>query len=442
MRKSYVKKIVTMVTVVVLACVLLSGCMNVTAEDLYALPLLSEGYIRLQAMINDILNQGAELSPPTGGINRQAVQLRDLTNNGINEVIAFFSVPGSGTLKVYIFTMEDGDYTIAETIEVIGTSFESVRYADMDGDGYMEIIIGWQMGPALSQMEIFSIRDFHAVSLARVEYTEFIDFDMTGNGNSDVVVIRPPTHESGIAVLVYSLMPDGELIVNTARLSNGVEIVSRVLTGTLIDNTPALFVDSEGRFRDGNRLVTDVYIFRYNELINLTVKSASGVSDETVRTRMLSSDINRDGLIKIPIPRALKTQTETQYYAIDWYTFNRRGYSNLSLTTFHNNNDEWLLILPFDWRGRVSVRRQDDVAGERTVVFSFVHRDDELLDFLKVYKITGDLREYRARLPGRFTLLESGSAVYAFELLSPPNSFGLSFDEALIKDNFRLLFLD
>ena len=422
--------------------ILASGCMNILAEDLYALPQLSEGYVRLQNKINDVLSEGAELSPPTRGVNRQAVQLRDLTGNGVDEVIAFFSIPSEGMLNVYIFTIEDGDYSVAEIIELTGMAFDSVRYVDMDGDGVKEIVIGWQMGPALRQMEIFSVRDFHAVSLTRTEYIEFIDFDLTGNGNNDVIVIDPLTQEQGTPISVYMLMPDGELIMSSARLSNGVDVISRILTGRLSDNTPAVFVESEGRFEEGNRLVTDVLIYHENELVNITVKGASGISDETVRTRMNSSDINRDGIIKIPIPRELRAQSETQYYAIDWLTFNRNGYSTLALTTYHNNNDEWFLILPFDWRERVSVRREDGVAGERTVVFSYIQSYNEIIDFLKIYKITGDLRETRADLPGRQRLLSQGSAVYAFELLSPPNSFGLTFDENLIRDNFRLMYLD
>ena len=442
MRKTQKVRIILILLLFTFVITLAPGCMNILAEDLYALPQLSEGYLRLQSKINDVLGQGAELSPPTGGVHRQAVQLRDLTGDGVDEVIAFFSIPSEGTLNVYIFVHEDGDYSVAEVIEVTGQSFESVRYVDMDGDGFEEIVIGWQMGPALRQMEIFSIRDFHAVSLTRTEYIEFVDFDLTGNGNNDIIVIDPITPEQGTPVSMYMLMPDGELVMSSARLSNGVDVISRILTGKLIDNTPALFIESEGRFEAGNRLVTDVFVYRDGELVNITVKGASGVSDETVRARMSSSDINRDGIVKIPIPRELFAQSETRYYAIDWYTFNRNGYSNLALTTYHNNNDEWFLILPFDWRGRVSVRREDDVAGERTVVFSFIQDDDEILDFLKIYKITGDLREMRADLPNRQRLLSQGNAVYAFELLTPPNSFGLTFDEDLIRDNFRLMYLD
>ena len=213
----------------------------------------------------------------------------------------------------------------------------------------------------------------------------------------------------------------------------------------LISGIPAISVESEGKFDSGS-LVTDICIYQDGGLSNISCKGAAGISEDTVRARIpriQSSDINKDGIIKVPIPRLLKAQSETDYYAIDWYSFDRQGESILALTTYHNDFDEWYLILPFDWRGKVSVRREDAVSGERTVIFSFIPGNDEPYeDFLKIYKLYGDKGEVRAELPGRTKLTSEGASVYAFELLAEPNSFGLTFDEPLIRENFRLIYSD
>jgi hypothetical protein len=339
--------------------------------------------------------------------------------------------------------MVDGDYAVAEVIEGVGTAIESVRYVDMDGDGTMEIVVGWQMGEALKHMEIYSIKDFHAVLLGSAEYESITVYDLNGDGNDDVIAVRLPSQETGAVAEVFMLMPDGEMVSAEARLSNNIDIISRVLTGRLIDGIPAIFVESEGRFDDGI-LVTDICVYHEGHLVNISVKGPSGISEETVRARrILSSDVNNDGIIKVPMPRILQAQSETVYHAIDWYSFNSFGSSRLALTTYHNNMDEWFLILPLDWRGRVSVRREDVVTGERTVIFSYIAGEDgPYEDFLKIFRMTGEMREERAMLPGRVRLATEGMAVFAFELLEPPNSFGLTFDEALIRDNFRLLFSD
>ena len=436
------KKVIFAAFLTAIAVVNLPGCLRITADELYSLPQVSEEYLKLQASIDSVLNLGAEFSPPASGPNRQTVQLKDLNGDGVDEAIVFFSEPGDSALKLYIFEVVDGDYVVAEVIEGVGTAFESVRYVDMSGDGVSEIVVGWQMSPALKHMSIFSIKDFHSILLASSEYTWLTVYDLTGDGSDDVIALRLPSNELGAVAEVFNLMPDGEIVSSEARLSIGIETISRVLTGRLVDNVPALFVESEGSFEDGG-LVTDICIYQDGSFTNISAQGAGGISEGTVRTHMLSSDINSDGTVEVPMPRRLKAQSETAYYAIDWYVFDSAGQDSLTMTTYHNISDEWFLILPFDWRGKVSVRREDSVPGERTVIFSYIAGEDgPYEDFLKIYKLSGDRGEEQARLPGRVKLLSEGAAVYAFEMLAEPNSFGLTFYEALIKENFRLIYPD
>ena len=435
------------IIIALIACVsslLLSGCLlRISADDLYRLPELSEDYLRLQGHINAILNDGAEFSPPISGPNRQSVQLKDLTGDGTNEVLAFFRIPGESTLKIYIFEMVDGDYSIAAVIEGAGTAIESIRYVDMNGDGTVEIIVGWQLGDALKHMEIYSIVDLEVVLLESAEYEGITVFDIDGDGNDDIIVLRLPTAEIGAVAQVFKLTENGEILTSKAELSAGVETFSRVLRGKLIDGTPAVFAEGEGTF-EGGSFVTDILAFRHGELANISMHEQSGVSEETVRQRrILSSDITGDGLVKVPIPRRLRAQTDTAYYAMDWYSFSIDGVSQLVFSTFYNPTDEWFLILPLDWRGRVAVRRDDTVSGERTLIFSYIAGEDgPFEDFLKVYRLTGGAREERSRLPGRVRLTSEGTSVYAFELLVEDDSFGLTLNESVIFDSFRLIFSD
>jgi len=441
------KKKIIVSLLVLSAAVLLTGCLlpRITADDLYSLPEMSQEYVRLQAHINLIQNQGAEIAPPASGPNRQAVQLVDLNGSGTSEVIVFFAIPDDSALRIYIFELIDGDYAITDIIEGVGTEIESVRYVDMDGDGVKELIIGWQMGPALRYMSIYSMGGEHIHShrlVSSVEYTEIAVYDLSNDGTDDVIVFRMPTQDTGAVAEIYSLMQDGEIVKEEARLSNGIESISRIQTGRLIDGSPAVFVDSDGSFENGS-LVTDVFVKTGSGFENISLHLSSGVSEETVRNRMASADINKDGIIKVPYLRLLIAQSETEYYAIDWYAFRNSGQSMLALTTYHNNFDEWFLILPFDWREKVSVRREDSAPGERTIIFSyFANPAGPHEDFLKILKLSGENAEERASSGERVLLRTEGTSSYAFELLAKPDSFGLTFNESVIKNNFRLIYSD
>jgi hypothetical protein len=256
---------------VLLFTVLLSGCMNILAEDLYSLPQLADEYLRLQSKIDEILEQGMELSLPISGVNRQAVQFVDLDGDGINEVVVFFSEPDRELLSLYIFINEGGDYFVTEIIEVRGLVFDSVRYVDMDGDGIAEIVIGYQASLTLRQVEIFSIRDFNAVSLVQTDYIDFIDFDLTGDGFGDAIVISLLAQDNGAEVSLYRLMPDGVLSRASASLSDDFVEYVQIITGRLIDDTPAIFIESEIVGEEGYELITEIFIFHDGELLSTTL---------------------------------------------------------------------------------------------------------------------------------------------------------------------------
>ena len=438
MNMHFIKKTALLLAALLLASVL-SGCITRAIDDLYSVPQPAEEYVNLQRSIDEILEKGAEYAAPTGGSHRQSVQLYDFDGDGDEEAVAFFRMNEDKPLKIYIFRNNDGDYEVAASIEGEGTSIESISYMDIDGDSRAEIIVGWTMSGDIRMLGVYSLRDFEATSLMLTDYYEYVLCDMDEDERADLTVVRYDRTAKYGSAETFFFQSDGEIVSSSTRLSVGLESVERVRSGELSDGGTAVYV--EGQCEGG--VVTDIIACIDGTVSNVTVNPNTGVSDMTVRAyTVYTSDINSDGKPDIPVPQSLPEQTEgTSYRIINWYNYSSRGVATKTLSTYHNYTDGWYLVLPNEWLGSLTIRREVPVAGERTVVFSRWNGPDvPVTDFLAIYTLTGDNRADKARMNGRTVLSVSGETIYAAKLLGTESVSKYSLSENDVVSRFRIIY--
>lgn len=434
--KNILKKLVVIVPALVLFS-LCSGCIQENMDELFRLPEPSEEYIELQYKIDEILKSGAVYSAPISGYHRQSVQLYDINSDGVNEAIAFFSASGNNPLKVYIFQNVDGKYETKMVLEGDGNSIESIYYTDMDADGWSEIILGFK-GNELKLLNVYSIKDYQQAIIATSDFTAYTVTDLDMNGRDDLIVIRHDGTELTGTIEKYSISKDGETVVSGSRLSNGMENIKKLTTGYLSDKSSAVFV--EGGYINGG-LITDIFAWVDGRIVNVSA-DREGISRDLARSSTVSCrDINGDGVMEIPVSRELPTQSDRVYIVLDWYCYNKWGVKGVAQTTYHNNSDFWYLTLPPEWKNSITVRREDTVSGQRTVVFSIWNGENvPPTDFLKIYTLTGENRLDRAKREGRFILRREDEVIYAAELLSNETQWEHYPSQEYIKNNFNLIY--
>ncbi len=416
----------------------LCGCgMGGSIEELYSLPQLADEYVELQRAIDAVLSGGAVYSAPVDGVHRQSVQLCDLNGDGEEEAVAFFSTAGEKPLKICFFLRSDGKYERAAVIEGAGSSIESIDYEDLDGDGWMEAIVGWGMGGDLKMLEVYTLKGFQVASIAAADYSRYLTADMNGDGRKEILAVRRGTAEGAGTVTLYAVAEDGETASAAEKLSAGLDSVTKLAVGSLKDRPGALFV--EGSCQGG--LVTDVLIYDGGVLKNITLDPDTGVSDATLRSSTAAfQDLNGDGSYLIPIPRPLPAQGETVYRVLDWYGYNSRGKYTIVATTYHNYSDSWYLLLPESW-GEISLRREDSDVGERAVVFSLWNGEGQpVTDFLAIYTLSGENRKELADREGRSVIRSGGETIYAAQLLLGREEWSEAPDMTWLRQNFRLIY--
>ena len=440
----------------VLLC--LSGCAFASPEELYAVPRASEDYKNLQDQIDLVRGAGAEYAGPLFGTNTQPVQLMDLDGDGVQEALAFFrstDAEDAHPLKIYIYRQtDDGNYEVWNIVEGDAPAINSISYEDLDGKttpaGNLdkELVVSWRLSDKIYRLEAFSVTGQEVEALLpAVSYTEYVLWDMDKDNQKEIVIITLNTVDSVYQADYYDCQSGQMVLRSTAPLSGkitGLASNTRPLTSYLYNDgiaEPAIFVTST--LITG--VVTDIFAWRDDELVNITLDPATGMSDSTFRlnTSISMQDINGDGYPEVPKPTALPTpdaSSSLDFWQVQWMQYDLWGEATVVSTTYYNGEDGWYLEMPEGWQGRVALSRLDNSgSGERGVLFyPYSAQQSEgvaMRPFLSIYRLTGPNRMTRANAEGRFILLEEDDVIYAAQFHD-----GSGWDCGVDQEGLRALF--
>ena len=418
------------------------GCeFEISTQELYSLPKLPAEYMELDNRINAILAEGAEYAPPTSGRNIQPVQLEDLDGDGQEEAVAFFrNMSDERPLKICVFNATEDSYELGTTIESSGTGIYSVAYSDLNGDGSTEMIVGWRVTTDQQALVVYTFRNKEAVELMRTNYVRYTLANLDQDQTQEIVVLRAEGETGGIADY-YAWQDSGLAPRIPARISMTMAELSqqgRVTLGALQDGNPAVFVTG---VENSAWTVTDILTLRNGELTNIALSDVTGVSGEIAPFRSLyPSDINSDGVTEVPCPVILpgwSADEDSGYYWTDWRGYDTDGTAATALSTYHDVEDGWYLLLPETWWNQITVLR--NVSGDESVVTFFLRGGENILPFMRISAITGSNRNVKAMRSGRFILSRQAETIYTAELLEVNEDWEFGVTEDEVREAFNLI---
>ena len=312
-----------------------------------------------------------------------------------------------------------------------------------------EVVVSWRISSQVQSLVAYSLEGGgEVVELMRSGYTRQILTDLDRDNEKEIVLIQLDVAENNSRVELYDY--DNGLMVYTssAPLSLNLTAIRSAKEGTLVDSVPAVFISSD--FGEAGGSITDIIAVKNGLLTNLTMDIETGMSTITRRYYKdfqdeYGYDINSDGVLELPISEALPSVggSAGRLYLLHWYQFDSEGTAIYVHTTFHSYDDGWYLILPNEWRGKISVARRETNTNssvtERAVSFYYSERweDEETqpVEFLTIYRLSGSNRTLRAGMEGRFKLVESTDLIYAAKFWNVDWDCGLNNDELLERFN-------
>ena len=454
----------------------LSGCFFRSPEELYQSPERSADYENLTQKNREVKGKLAQEYGVTevedtsvlSGDNTALIQLQDMDGDGQRETaVTFFRVPGAEKpQKIFFFTKgEDDIYTVSAMLEGDGSAIYRVDYADLDGSGYKEVVVSWQMSTGAYLLGVYSVEapmsrsrlqmansskngaasvqndDLRGSEWMTTAYGDYILTDIDQDSRTEVAIVRIDPSLTNSGVDVYGWKDSAFKKLSTSPLSTGVVSVSRGgVEENFINGDPpvrALYVSSE--LSDGSHVV-DVIAYQQGKLTNISLAPETGISRETLSryVDLEPSDVNGDGVLELPQPSPLPGQedsTASDYWLIDWYQYDSSGQRIEVCTTYHNMTDGWYLIIPDTWKDCITISRYDAISGQRAVIFYHLEGSGAPSPFLVIYKFTSQTN--RANTSNRFILREEENAVYAASFYN--SSWDCGMDETELVSAFKLI---
>lgn len=396
---------------------LLSGCVMRTVDELYCLPKRSQADNDMQAVIDQAM-VGMSYCAPLYGENRQMVQAADLDGDGIDEYVVLARSGYQKPLKILIFGQYALGYELTDTIESYGTAFDFIQFSNVDDYPGVEIVVGRQMGDGVVRSAaVYRFADGKTQQLLEIGYTKFLTCDMTADGRSELVAIRPGETRDVISSAVLYRYEEGQLR-NSSQLDISVssDNIKRMETVVLQDGNLAVLVVSE----EQDSQMMELFAFLGGKL--------SHVYGPTVVNRLHNNfvyPIDSDGDGDTELPELIPMQGSEEDAWILWFGVNAQGLRTDGMYTYYSYADKWYIHIDRSWIGNLNITRSEGIC-------TFSNREKETV--MTIYALTGANRKEQAQQLGGVVL---GSSEYiTFAATIGPGAQELGITEQRLKQMF------
>ena len=412
------KKMTKMLLLLLVASMMLSGCVMRTVDELYCLPKRSQADNDMQAVIDQAM-VGLSYCAPMYGENRQMVQVADLDGDGVDEYVVLARGGNQKQLRILIFGQYALGYALTDTIESYGTAFDFIQFSNVDDYPGVEIIVGRQMGDGVVRSAaVYHFADGKTHQMLETGYTKFLTCDLNEDGTSELVVIRPGDTRDVVSSAILYRYESGQLR-NSSQLAISLasDTIKRVETVTLQDQKQAIMVLSENQDTQSFELVgfsggklhhvygpTDIYRLHNNFVYPM------------------DSDGDRD--IEFPELAVMNEDTAADSWIL-WYGLDSQGKRTDGMYTYYSYADKWYIHVDRCWIEDLTITRSEGVC-------TFINQNMETV--MTIYALTGMNRKEQAQQLGGVVL---GSSEYiTFAATIGPGAQELGITEQRVKQMF------
>lgn len=357
----------------VLCAISLCGCdlLVFDTEELLAPPELTGDMRPIGEALKNSAGVGYTLKYPTSGDRRSAVILEDIDGDATFEALAFYSTSDDELINMHVNVIrrKGEEWKSVADQSIVAAGVEMVDFCDLDGDGVLEILVGWEIyGSSEKQLAVYSLSGDVLTQRMLQQYTGFLCCDLDGDGENEIFIHLLNATEGVNKATVYNLHEGGIQQTAGCMMDSAVKTAQAPRLADLSNGKSAIYIDEI----KGVGAVTEVLFLQNGELVNPLLDTENAYENtKTLRaSALMLEDINGDGILEIPVASELPAADGSQekLYYTNWCSFNGEKLTT-QLVTVHNTVDGYYLTLPSRLIGRIAITK--DVTNHRRIVHSF-----------------------------------------------------------------------
>ncbi len=339
-----------MVLLAVCCCLILSGCTvigievenqmrpPINAGDQEALHAALEKYLSDNGTVHDytlkypidgsylsafvLLSNAKEATyiskNDTSGISYNTEQLADYCM-----VFYRLNVENSKT-HVHLLKKTDGIWETVADKEGYGEEVAQVEFADLDGDRFPELLVGWNAYNSKDKrLTVYSLADSLTPITLQNYYRALKVADLTGDNTEDIVLFSTSDTNGSSVATVYTFQDELFAAVGSAKIDHGIQRFGTSYNVEFVSGERGIFIDAH---KDPETTVTELIVWRNGKLISQFCDPNTLMNTVTAREGTLScKDIDGDGVIEWPqisvIEQDDPSETTTLLNKTQWYYY-------------------------------------------------------------------------------------------------------------------------
>ena len=248
---------------------------------------------------------------------------------------------------------EDGVWETIADIEGYSENVTEVNFADLNGDGFPELLVGWNMyNTTDKRLAIYRIdRKLSMVAFEKA-YTELRSADMTDDGAKDILLFNIGSGEPEVKAQLYSYVKNQMQFRGETLLDSGIKRIGSSIVAALSPSVNGIFTDCQ---KDADTTVTELVYWNNSTLESPLSDKQSNLNTVTARENGLScQDFDGDGVVEWPVSTRLSgyetAALETAIWQTDWMTYDFRSMqAERKFGSIVNLTDSYLLRLRDEW---------------------------------------------------------------------------------------------